>query len=36
MRATMRNEVVNSSICNQGRKWAMALYDPGLPGISRT
>jgi hypothetical protein len=36
MRATMRSEVVNSSIWSHGRMCATALYDPGFPGISST
>ena len=36
-RATMRGDVVNSSNCSQGRsRTRMALYEPGLPGISFT
>ena len=34
--ATMRSDVVSSSICSHGRKWATALYEPGEPGISCT
>ena len=36
IRATIRKDVVNSSNCSQGRSQAMALYEPGLPGISLT
>ena len=36
IRATIRNEVVSSSICSQGRSQATALYEPGSPGISFT
>ena len=32
----MRTDVVNSSICNQGRKCATAEYAPGRPGCSIT
>src|SRR5581483_1405727 len=36
MLATMRSEVVSSSICSHGRICATALYEPGRPGISST